>query len=76
MAIWDPTVAQHLITHMQLAYDPEHQALRLSVAASDIRQLSPQAQEVFLETVVQCWKEKCPDWKLQELLLTLRSEES
>ena len=76
MAIWDPTIAQHLISHMHVAYDPEHLALRLSVLADDVHRLSPEAQEVFLETVVSCWKENCPDWKLEELLLTLRSEES
>jgi len=76
MAIWNPTIARHLISHMHLAYDPEHLALRLSVLADDVHGLSPEAQEVFLETVVSCWKENCPDWKLEELLLTLRSEES
>jgi len=76
MAVWDPGIARHLVSHMEVAYDPEHLALRLSLPVDDVRRLSPEAQEVFLETVVSCWKENCPDWKLEELLLTLRSEES
>ena len=76
MAVWDSTTARQLVSHLELAYDPEHLALRLSVPAEDVHQLSPQAQELFLETVVACWKRNCPEWKLQELLLTLRREES
>jgi hypothetical protein len=76
MAVWNPQVSQHLITHMHLAYDPEHLALRVSLPAGEIRRLTPEAQELFLETVVNCWKENCPDWKLDEVLVTLRPEES
>ena len=76
MAVWNPQVTQHLITHMQLAYDPEHLALRVSLPAGEARRLSPEAQELFLETVVNCWTENCPDWKLNEVLVTLRPEES
>ena len=76
MAVSDPTIARHLVSHLELAYDPEHLALRLSLPAEDIQQLSPQAQELFLETVVTCWKRNCPEWRLEELLLTLQREES
>ena len=76
MAGYEPKVTRHLVSHLELAYDPEQLTLRLSVPARDIRQLSPGAQELFLETVVNCWKENYPDWKLNQLLLTLRSEES
>lgn len=72
----DLTLTQHLVSHLHLAYDPEHLTLRLSVPAGDLRRLSPQARELFLETVVRCWQENCPEWRLEELLLTLRSEES
>ena len=76
MADRDPSVTTHLISHMSIAYDPEHLALRLSVPAKDIRHLSPEAREVLLETVVDSWKQNCPEWRLEELLLTLRPEES
>lgn len=71
----DLALTQHLVSHLHLAYDPERQTLRLSVPAEDIRGLSPHARELFLETVVRCWRENCPDWQLEQLLLTLRSEE-
>ena len=76
MAVWDPTIARHLVSHLELAYDPEHLALRLSIPADDVRRLSPEAQEVFLETVVSCWKENFPEWELEDILLTLRTQES
>jgi len=75
MTTLDPLLTTHLVRHLRIAYDPEHLALKLSVPADDLHQLSPEAQELFLETVVSCWKESWPQWKLQELLLTPCSEE-
>jgi len=75
MALWEPTTTTHLLSHLTMAYDPEHLALRLSVPAQDVDRLSPEARELFLESVVNCWKQHCPEWQLDELLLTLQPEE-
>jgi len=76
MATWDHEVAAHLVNHMSVSYDPLHLALRLTVPAKDVRLLSPYLQELFLETVVDCWKKEFPERELEELLLTLSPEES